>query len=652
LATLVADEMDADWSQMRTEHAPANAALYGNPEYGDYQVTGGSTSIKVSYELMRRAGAGVRAMLVEAAADSWNVNAESILVSRGVILHPESGRSAQFGEFAEAASRKSPPLNPRLKTPDQFVFIGKHVPKLDTAAKATGGAIYTLDVYPENMLVAVVKHPEIFGAKIAAVDEVAARQVPGCRDIKSVDYGVAVYADNTYSALKARDALVVKWDLSAAETRSSEEMVNDCIMAARRPGALVHSAGEPDKFFADASDIVESEYIFPLLAHAPMETLDAVLARTGDGGIEVWMGSQNQTLDQQAIASVCGVGVGDVVLHTMLAGGSFGRRAQQRAEFAREAAQVFMAAGGKTPVKLMWTREDDIRGGFYRPIVVHRLRAAIDASGAISGWEHVIAGRSFLKKSPWEDWIQAGVDPILVEGAVPPPYRMPNSHVSCHVMEDSPVPVLWLRANAYMHSGYAIETFIDELLEKTGRDAVAGRLELMTHNERLSAVLRRSAELADWGRQVSEGHALGVAAVQSYETSVAQIVDVSIENDVPRVHKVWCAIDCGLVVNPEIVRAQVEGGVGFGLSAALFNELTLERGGQVRQSNFHDYRSLRINEMPEVEVVIMPSDANPTGVGEVAVPPIGPAVANAIRRLTGKSVRRLPMINALGEDMA
>jgi isoquinoline 1-oxidoreductase beta subunit len=647
LATLVADEMDADWSQMRTEHAPADAMLYGNPEYGDYQVTGGSTSIKVSFELMRRAGAGARAMLVAAAADSWGVSAEEITVSRGLIRHPGSGREALFGEFAEAAARRAPPTAPMLKTPAQFIYIGKHVPRLDTAAKAKGSAIYTLDVYPDNALVAVVRHPEHFGAKVASVDEAAALAVKGCRGVKKINAGVAVYADNTHAALKARDALVVEWDLSNAEIRSSEEMAEECGRAVQRTGAPAHRSGEPEASFATAAEIIEAEYIFPFLAHAPMETLDAVLARAPDRTIDAWMGSQNQTLDKRAIAEACGVGIDSVRLHTMLAGGSFGRRAQQQAEFAREAAEVFMVAGGETPVKLMWTREDDIRGGFYRPIVAHKLRAALDASGAIVGWEHVIAGRSFLKKSPWEDWIQGGVDPILVEGAVPPPYHLPNAQVSCHVMEDSPVPVLWLRANAYMHSGYAIETFIDELLEKAGRDAVDGRLELMTHNPRLAVVLRRTAELAGWGRVAAEGRALGVAAVQSYETAVAQIVEVSLENDVPKVHKVWCAIDCGLVVNPEIVRAQVEGGVGFGLNAALFNELVLERGGRVRQSNFHDYRSLRIDEMPDVEVDVLPSDAEPTGVGEVAVPPIGPAVANAVRRLTGKPIRRLPMVNTI-----
>jgi len=647
LATLVAEEMDADWSQIRAEHAPTNHKLYGNPYYGDLQVTGGSTSMAASFELMRKAGAAARAMLIAAAADTWGVPAGALTIEKGIITHAQSRRSATFGTFAEAAANQAVPDNPPLKSPDQFIYIGKSIPKVDTAIKLTGAAIYTLDIYREAMQTVVVRHPDHFGASVASVDDTAARMVPGCNGVKPINSGVAIYADNSFAALKARKLLDVKWDMSNAETRSSEDIIAECVQAVQKTGAIVQTTGDAAAAFANAQTVVEAEYVFPFLAHAPMEPLDAIFAPSEDGGIDVWMGSQNQTTDQQVIASVCGVAPEQVNLVSILAGGSFGRRAQQESEFAKEAAEVFMADGGQRPIKLMWTREDDIRGGFYRPIVAHKLRGGLDAAGEIIAWDHCIAGHSFMKNSPWEDWIVNGVDPILVEGGLSNPYDFRDSLVTCHII-DTIVPVLWWRSNGFAHGGYAIETFLDELLEKSGKDLVEGRLALMTKNERLAATLRRAAEMADWGRDMRPGHALGVAAIESYNTCVAHVAEVSLdENGQPKIHTVWCAVDCGLAVNPEIIRAQMEGGIGFGLSAMLFNELTLDPGGRINQSNFHDYRSLRISEMPDVHVTIMPSAAPPVGVGEPCVPPIGPAVANAVRRLTGKSIRRLPMINAL-----
>ncbi len=647
LATLVADEMDADWAQIRAEHAPSNAEIYGNAAFGGIQGTGGSTAMAASYDLMRKAGAAAKAMLVAAAAQRWGVPVDQISVANGIINHPGSGRSGAFGEFADAAAQQTPPENPTLKTPDQFVYIGKDVPKLDTGAKSTGAAMFSLDVYREGMLTAVAAHPVKFGATPQSFDASKARAIKGVIDVKQVGDAVTVYARNTYAALKGRKALTIDWDERAAETRSTNAIAAERLDAVKNPGAVAGETGAVEAALAAAETSLEAEYVFPYLAHAPMEPLDGVIERSSDGGVDVWMGSQLQTGDHMTIAAVCGLEPAQVQLNTMLAGGSFGRRAQPTSQFAAELAATFMAAGGETPVKLMWTREDDIQGGFYRPLTVHRLRGGLDAEGRITAWEQTIAAQSFLAGSPFEGMVQNGVDATMVEGASVIPYAVPNFKTSAHII-NNPVTTLWWRSVGHTHTGYAVETFIDELLEKAGKDPVEGRLAMMTDEKhaRLAGVLRRVADLAG-GMAAPAGRARGVAAVESFRSFVAQIAEVSIENGIPHIHKVWCAVDCGIAVNPDIIRAQMEGGIGYGLSAILFNELTLEEGGAVAQSNFHDYRSLRISEMPEVEVAIIASDAPPTGVGEPGVPPIGPAVANAVRRLAGRTPRRLPMIKDL-----
>lgn len=646
LATLVAEEMDADWSQIRAEHAPADASLYGNALFGGIQGTGGSSAMAASYDLMRKAGAAAKAMLVAAAAQSWGVPAGEIEVSKGVLSHA-SGKSSSFGDFAEAAASQTAPENPVLKTPDKFIYIGKNVPKLDTGAKSTGAAQFTLDVYRDGMLTAVVAHPRKFGATVASFDDKAARAVKGVVDVKRVGAGVAVYAKNTYAALKARKALKIEWNDSAAETRSSDAIVEERRQAVRQRGAAAGEKGAIDETVFAGPNAVEAEYVFPYLAHAPMEPLDAVIARAENGGVDVWMGSQIQTMDQATIAGVCKLDPAQVNINTVLAGGSFGRRAQPKAQFAQEAAEVFMAAGGETPVKLMWTREDDIQGGFYRPLMVHRMRGAVNDAGDIVAWEHVVAGQSFLAGSPFEGMMQKGIDATMVEGAAEIPYDLPNFNMSAHIV-NNPVTTLWWRSVGHTHTGYAVETFLDELLARAGKDPIEGRLALMTDpkHQRLANVLKRVGAMAG-GITAPEGRARGVAAVESFRSYVAQIAEISMEGGMPRVHKVWCAVDCGVAVNPEVIKAQMEGGIGYGLSAVLFNELTLDEGGAVKQSNFHDYRSLRINEMPEVEVEIIASSEPPTGVGEPGTPPIGPAVANAVRRLTGATPRRLPMIKSL-----
>ncbi|MBB5221505.1 isoquinoline 1-oxidoreductase beta subunit [Amaricoccus macauensis] len=638
LATLVAEELDADWAQVRAAAAPADDKIYANLLFG-IQGTGGSTAIANSYEQMRKAGATARAMLVAAAAETWGVPASEITVVKGRIAHAASGKESGFGELADLAATMPAPENPVLKDPADFVLIGTDLPKLDTVAKSTGRAVFTIDVQAEDMLVAMVAHPAHFGATVKSVDDAAARAVPGVLDVKTLPQGVAVYAENTWAALKGRAALAVDWDLSKAETRSSQQIEADYRALFAEAGHEAKKAGDVDAAFAGAGlTVIEREIVFPYLAHAPMEPLDAVLMKNADGSIDCFNGAQFPGQDRAAIAEVCGVDLSQVRINTQFAGGSFGRRAQFGSPYIREAAAVFAASGMARPVKHLWTREDDIRGGFYRPTYLHNLKGALDKDGNIVAWRQHIVGQSLMKKGEFDE--------STVEGAADLPYGIPNLRVTA-TATDLPIPVLWWRSVGHTHTGFAVESFVDELLQAGGKDPVEGRLALLgDKNPRHAGVLTRVAELADWGGPIPDGRQRGVALHKSFNTYVAEIAEVSIEGGKPRVHKVWVAVDCGQPVNPNVIRAQMEGGVGYGLGAILFDQVSLGDGGKIVQSNFHDYRSLRIHEMPEVEVAVIPSREAPTGVGEPGVPPIGPAVGNAWRRLTGQPVRRLPLSSA------
>jgi len=644
LATLVAEELDADWSKIRAQHAPADVNLYKNLLFG-MQGTGGSTAIANSYEQMRKAGAAARAMLVEAAAQSWRVPAGEISVERGVLRHAKSNRQARFGQFAEAAAKLPVPTDPPLKDPSKFRLIGREgtVKKLDVPAKTTGAAQFTIDIREPDMLTVVVAHPLRFGSKVASVDDTQARTVPGVVDIKPLSSGVAVYAEGTWPALKAREALKVTWDDSSAEKRSSSQLIDEYRALSRQKGAIAAQHGDVDAALAGAERVIEAKFVFPYLAHAPMEPLDGFLRWDGDRAL-ARLGSQLQTVDQQTIAAVLELKPEQVSLETMLAGGSFGRRAQPTAHFAAELAGVAKAIGPNRPVKLIWTREDDLRGGYYRPLFVHRLRGAI-RDGKIVAWANTLVGQSFIKGTPFEPIIvKDGIDPVTVEGSRELPYEIPNFRCDVHTPPVG-VPTLWWRSVGHTHTGYAVECFIDELLQATGQDPVTGRLALMGKAARAAGVLRAVAQLARWaGPGPFNDRARGVAVVESFNSFIAQIAEVSGgAGDGPKVHKVWCAVDCGVAVNPDVIRAQMEGGIGFGLGHALFAEVRLDEGRPM-PGNFDAYRSLRIHEMPEVEVTIVRSTEKPTGVGEPGVPPIGPAVANALARLGHNRPRQLPIV--------
>lgn len=644
LSTLVAEELDADWDQMRAELAPANTEKFANKLFG-LQGTGGSTAMASSYEQMRKAGAAARAVLVQAAADRWGVDAGEITIDKGKVTHSASNQSAAFGDLVGDAAQLEVPSDPQLKSPDQFKLIGTQVPKLDSRDKTNGKQNFTLDRYPENLVVATILHPPQFGATVRSIDDSKARQVKDVIDVKSVPAGVAVYAEDTYAALKGRKALEVQWEASKAETRSTSQMEQEYSEVAAKPGLDARTEGDVEKSLASADKVIEAEYFFPFLAHAPMETLDAVI-QFREGKVTAWMGTQIQTMDMGALASVFGVDQSNVTLYTEYAGGSFGRRAQPGGDFATEAAQVTKALDSDRPVKLMWTRENDIQGGRYRPLAVHKLRGGLDKDGNIVAWDQQIAVQSFMKGTAFEQvMIKDGIDESAVAGSKELPYSIPNLRVGQHLMENG-VPTLWWRSVEHTHNAYANETFLDELIERADKDPVEARLAMLgDKHPRHSGVLKKVAEMAEAAGDVPDGRARGVAVHKSFGSFVAQIAEVSEDaRGEPKVHRIWCAVDCGVPVNPDVIRAQMEGGIGYGIGAVLYDAITLNNEGKVEQANFDRYRSLRINEMPEVEVSIIQSTEPPTGVGEPGTPPSGPAIANAWRRLTGKSVHRLPLV--------
>ncbi|MTH65182.1 xanthine dehydrogenase family protein molybdopterin-binding subunit [Paracoccus shanxieyensis] len=644
LATLVAEELDADWAQMRAEGAPANDQLYANLAFGA-QGTGGSTAMANSFMQMRKAGAAARAMLVAAAAAEWGVPADEITVKSGIVAHAVSGKSSGFGALSAAAASQPVPQDPPVKAAADFVLIGTDRPKLDSVAKANGTAQFTMDIYRDGMLTVVVAHPPKFGATVASFDDSAALAVKGVQMVRQIPSGVAVYATNTYAALKGRDALNVTWDDSAAETRSSAQMFDAYAKAAHEGGTTVEEQGDmPD--MAGAARVLQAEYRFPYLAHAPMEPLDAVIEVKG-GKAEMWFGSQFPTFDRPTVAKALGIAPEDVSINVLMAGGSFGRRAQGSAHLAAEAGEIARAAGRDGAFKLVWTREDDVKGGYYRPMTVHTFRAGLDADGKIIGWENTVANQSILMGTPMAAMLQGGPDNTSFEGSTNLPYQFGARRIGWARME-SPVSVLWWRSVGHTHTAYAVETFLDEVLEAAGKDPLQGRLDLLPADAaRERGVILKVAEISGWSGPVRDGKGYGIAYTKSFGTYVAEVVEVEDRGGVPHVTRVWCAVDCGIAVNPNVIRAQMEGGIGYALGTALHNHITFAPGGEVEQSNFHDYPMLRIHEMPVVEVAIIASEADPTGVGEPGVPPLAPAMANAWRALSGARQYQLPFGGAL-----
>ncbi len=637
LPMLIAEDLEADWTKVRVESAPVDPA-YNHPAFG-MQMTGGSTSVWSSWEQMRKAGATAKAMLIAAAAATWKVDPSSLRAEKGFVIHDASSRRLSFGALAETAATMTPPKDVVLKDAKDFKIVGKPTRRLDTPEKVNGKAQFGLDVTVPGMLVALIQRPPVFGGKALKVDDTKTKAVPGVIAIGQPSFGVVVVAKGFWAAKKGRDALQVQWDDGPNAALSTDALREEFRALAKTPGVVAKKEGDAAAVLAGAATKLEAEYEVPYLAHAMMEPLNCVVELRPDS-CEIWTGTQFQTMDRAAAAEVAGLKPEQVQIHTTFLGGGFGRRATPRSDFIREAVEIAKVV--KAPVKVMSTREDDIKGGFYRPMWHDRIAAGLDAGGNPVAWRHTIVGQSILAGTPFEGMVKDGIDGASVEGAADLVYPVPNLYVDLHSPRPG-IPVLWWRSVGHSHTAFVVESFIDELAHAAGKDPFEYRRALLGSQPRHRGVLELAAAKAGWGKPLPAGRARGIAVHASFGSFVAQVAEVSMSpRGQVKVHRVVAAVDCGQYVNPDTIAAQIEGGVAFGLSAALHGQITL-KGGRVVQSNFHDYEVLRLNEMPEVEVHILPSGEKPGGVGEPGVPPVAPAVANAIFALTGSRVRRLPI---------
>lgn len=639
LTSLVAEELDASWEQMDWEFAPADATRYNNLFWGPAQGTGGSSSIANSWMQLREAGAAARAMLVAAAAAEWKVPAEEIQVKNGIISH--GNHSSRFGALVAQASLLPAPQKPRVKDPKDFQLIGKTIPRKDSNEKTSGKAIYTQDIQLPGMLTALVAYPPQLFGKVKKVDLAKAKASPGVVAVVEFPRGVAVVADSFWAAKKARALLQIEWDLSACETRSSDELFNACHDAANKSGITVKNVGDAVATLATAKQVVSAKYELPYLTHAAIEPINCV-AKVEKNKCELWFACQMPTVDQQQVAAATGIKPEQVKINTVYAGGSFGRRACP-SDYVVDAANIAKQLPGRA-VKMVWTREDEILNGRYRPMAVHHIRGAVSADGRALAWQHHAVAQAILRGTPFEAFIQGEVDGTVAEGIDDMHYAIPNLQVQA---TEIPIKVstLWWRSVGHSGNAFVVETFIDQLAKAAKKDPVIFRRELLEKESRALGVLNLAAEKSGWGKSLPKGVTRGIAVHKSFGTWVAQVAEVRVNADGSfNVERVVCAVDCGVAVNPDVIRAQMEGGIGMGLSAALGEAITLKKG-VVEQTNFHTYPLLRIDAMPMVEVYIVPSAEVPSGVGEPGVPPIAGAVANALFAATGKPLTKLPLVD-------
>ena len=643
LPQLVAEELDVAWDQVSFEFAPAH------PAYGKFgmQVTGGSTSVVQSWEPLREAGAKARWMLREAAAQQWGVLADQVQMRGGKALSA-NGSELTYGELASAAALLDVPKDVPLKDPADFQLIGESLPRLDVPVKTTGEAVFGIDAGPSDTRVAVVARCPVFGGSVRSFDPGPALAVAGVDEVVELESGVAVVAAGYVAAKAGRDALIVEWD-EGPENELDDAEIFRRFEAAQEDGKSTREDGDVDAAFEAGGEPIRATYQLPYLAHATMEPMNCT-AWVRDGRCTVWTGTQFQNAPgivgggaRQVAAKAAGVEADETEVHTTFLGGGFGRRAER--DYVREAAELAGKIDG--PVKVIWSREDDMQHDFYRPASHHELVALLGRDGMPVAWQHRIATQSILQHlvPGWvpgfaERWA-GSKDPTATEGASDQPYHVPNIRVT-FAKVDLPIPVGFWRSVGHTHTAFVVESFIDELAHAASRDPYTYRRVLLGAHPRLLRVLDAVAKASDWGSPAPQGRARGIAMAESFGSFVAEVAEVSIENGRPRVHKVWCAIDCGVVVNPAIVRAQMESGIVYGLTAALYGEINIERG-RVVQSNFHDYPMLRMDEAPEVEVLLTSSGDAPGGVGEPGTPPIVPAVTNSLFALTGERIRTLPI---------
>lgn len=641
LPMLIAEELDADWSKIKVEHAAA-APEYAHTAYG-MQITGGSSTTWSEFDRYRQAGALTRALLVSAAAEKLGVPAESIKTENGFAISGD--KKISYGDLAEAAAKLETPKAVTLKDPKDWKVIGKATKRLDGPEKINGTAIFGQDIHFDGLMTAMVARSPVFGGTVKKFDASAAKQVKGVHQVVQVPTGVAVIADNYWAAKKGRDALKVDWDLGPNAGLDSKTLLEEFRKMAATQGLTAAKAGDSKAAMPKAEKFVEAEYVLPYLAHSPMEPLNCSVKIDKDS-CEIWTGTQMQGTDQPAAAKILGLKPEQVKIHTLFLGGGFGRRANPAADFVSEAVQVAKAAG--VPVKTVWSREDDVKGGYYRPMYLHQAKIGLDAQGMPTVWEHTAVGQSIILGTPFEAFmIKEGVDATSVEGAADSPYlkSIPNYLVSLHTAKTG-IPVLWWRSVGHSHTAFVMESLIDELAHTTKKDPLEYRRALLKDHPRHLAALNLAAEKADWGKPLPKGVYRGIAVHESFGSFVAQVAEVSVEKGEVKVHRMVSAIDCGLAVNPDSLKAQMESSISFGLGAAMQSQITF-KDGMVEQSNFHDYQVMRMANMPKVEVYIVPSTEKMGGVGEPGLPPVAPAVTNAIFAATGKRIRTLPIGNQL-----
>jgi isoquinoline 1-oxidoreductase beta subunit len=638
-AQVLADELDVPWERVRVESAPV-ATVYNAPGM-PMQFTGGSSSLSSGFEVLRNAGAAARAMLVGAAAADLGVPAERLRTENGEVVDPASGRRIPYPQLAAKAAQIAPPAKPVPKPRSEWRYVGRPMPRVDSREKSDGSGRFGLDVRLPGMVYAVVARAPSFGAKLQSFDAAPAKAVPGVVDVVQLPHGVAVVATSTWAAMRGREQLRTEWADGPAKGFSTAALAREYAEACAKPGMVAREVGDVAKAFEGAKRRIVADYAGPYLAHATMEPLNCAVA-IGPDGCDIHVGTQFQTMDRAAAAAVAGLPPEKVRIHTTLLGGGFGRRANPASDFVTEAVAVAKAVG--RPVMTVWTREDDVRGGYYRPQGHVRMSAALGDDGFPVALTYTAAVQSIMKGTFIEKFAvdpKTGLDPTQHEGASDNPYAIPNWRVDVHDRRH-PVPVLWWRSVGHTHSAFAFESFVDECAHAAKQDPVAYRLALLKDKPRHLAALKLAAEKSGWGTPLPKGRARGVAVHESFNSVVAEVAEVSLVNGRPRVHRVVAAIDCGTAVNPALVAHQLESAITFALSAALHEEITLQ-DGRVEQSNFHDYPMMTMADTPRVEAHVVPSEAPPTGVGEPGTPPLAPAVANALFALTGVRARQLPL---------
>ena len=640
MSQLLAEELECDWTKVKAVPADVNP-VYNHTMFGLMQMTGGSTSLISSYDQYRKIGAAARVMLIQAAAARWRVEPKTCRAENGFVLHNEFGQ-LPYGDLAEAANAMPLPEDVKLKDPKDFKLIGHSVERLDAREKSTGQAIYGLDVRLPNLARVVVLRPPVFGATLKSFDGAAAKATPGVLDVVRVGNKVAVLAKNTYAARKGRDAIKAEWQTVGKDEVSSAGLMTSFRAQAGHPEFEVTKSPEAVKDVAFDKRALVAEYEFPYLSHAAMEPLNCTVDFDGTKA-NIYSGHQGPTWDAGVAAQILGLKPTDVKINAVYAGGSFGRRGSKTSDFVAEACEIAKIV--KRPIQVVWTREDDMKGGYYRPLTYHRAKISTDRHGRPQAWHHQIVSQSIMRGGLMEAFLQGGPDRTATEGVTESAYLIPKMQVDL-TMPNLDIPVLWFRSVGHTHTAYVMETLMDELAHRGRHDELKYRRDLLQGKSRHLAVLDLLKQKSPWGKPAPKGHAYGLAIHQSFGTVVAHVAEVSMVDHQPKVHRVWSAVHCGRLVNPEGARTQVEGGVVFGLSAALYGEIAIDKGS-CTTTNFNQYPVVRMKDAPKIEVHFVESTDTPTGLGEPGVPPIAPAVANAVFKLTGQRVRTLPFTKGL-----